>query len=113
MTITPGESGFVRLQRIIDKGQVQRMIAAMLDGTGLSIRALKNELVITNPSDPEMGQIYVEYATGYVSWERTVWQYWGALQGYEGEDSQARADDVAAQIRKALGQPAPQAGNAT
>jgi hypothetical protein len=70
------------LRRRMDKAAVRRMVTVMLDGSGLTVRALKNGLVITNPRDRGMGRIYVEYATGHVTWERTVQDHCGLLQGF-------------------------------
>jgi hypothetical protein len=75
------------LKRLIDKGQARRLVAAMLDGSGLSVREQKRELVIINPRDQEKGRVYVEYDTGHVSWQRTVLEHWGPLQGYTDEDN--------------------------
>ena len=54
----------------------------MLDGSGLQIRELDYELVITNPNDPDQGRIYVAFADGYVSRERVAWDYLGPLEGF-------------------------------
>jgi hypothetical protein len=86
MTSAPDEPGSASLQRIIDKGQAARLVEAMFDGSELTIRKLKRDLVISNPADRDKGRIYLEYATGHVSWTRTVSEHWGLLQGYEDED---------------------------
>ncbi len=54
----------------------------MLAGSGLDIRDLDKELVISNPRDPDKGRIYINYTTGEVSWRRPVWDYLGYLKGY-------------------------------
>ena len=74
-------------QRIIDKNATRRIIAAMLDGSGLKVRALKSEFVITNPDAPEKGEVRIEYASGYVSWRRVLWEQWGPLQGFQDEET--------------------------
>jgi hypothetical protein len=67
---------------------LRRSVAAMIDGTGLEVIELANELAIINPHDPEKGCIHIEYASGYVSWERPLWEHWGPLKGYpDPEDS--------------------------
>ncbi len=58
------------------------MMREMLAGSGLEIRQLKNELVISNPDNPDKGRIYINYITGEVSWKRPVWDYLGYLKGY-------------------------------
>jgi hypothetical protein len=90
------------LQRIIDKNAARRIVTAMLDGSGLKIRALKNEFVITNPRAPEKGEIRIEYASGDVSWKRTVWDHWGPLQGYQDEDNDDASFTGAGKILSAL-----------
>jgi hypothetical protein len=94
MTQASDESGYASLQLIINKSQARRTVTAMLDGSGLQVRQLKRELVISNPTEPEKGRIHVEYANGYVSCERTVWEHWGPLQGYadEGADTEIHVD---------------------
>jgi hypothetical protein len=57
-------------------------VAALLADSGLQVRELAHELVITNPGDPDKGQVHVDF-DGYVSWERVAWTYWGTLEGFE------------------------------
>jgi uncharacterized protein RhaS with RHS repeats len=85
MVNSDDESADDRPPRTIDKEAARRMVAAMVDGAELTVEALKTDLVITNPGYPERGRVYVEYATGHVSWERTVWDHWGVLRGFEAE----------------------------
>ena len=61
--------------------QIRQAIAAMLQGTGLHIEQRPHELIITNPADPEKGQICIGLDDGYVTWERTITDYWGHLDG--------------------------------
>lgn len=60
-------------------------VAALLAGSPLHVQELANELVITNPLDPERGKVHVAHADGYVSLERVTWQHWGHLEGYPDE----------------------------
>jgi anti-sigma regulatory factor (Ser/Thr protein kinase) len=82
-TPQPGEPGSAKLRRLGDKVAAQRMVAAMLDGSGLTVKALKTELVIINPSDRDKGEVRIEYQTGHVTLKRVVREHWGLLQGYE------------------------------
>jgi hypothetical protein len=75
-----------RLERVIDRNAACKMVSAMLDGSGLTVRPLKYELVITNPAARDKGQVRVEYATGHVSRRRTVLDHWGLLQGFAADD---------------------------
>src|SRR5215471_14600358 len=99
MTARPGEPS-TSARRVIDKAQARRLVAAMLDGSEpeLKVRELKKELVISNPRDPDKGRVYVDYETGFVSWVRPVWDHWGPLQGYSGEDDNAGKPVSADQI---------------
>jgi hypothetical protein len=63
------------------KTRTRRAVAELLAGSGLHLQELANELVITNPDDPEKGQVHVDFTDGYVSWEHVTWTYWGTLQG--------------------------------
>jgi hypothetical protein len=84
-----------RLQRILEKIAAQRTVATMLAGTEFRVRALKHHLVISNPEQPENGQIRIQYATGDVSWKREVWTYCGLLEGYESNDPDDQTVDAA------------------
>ncbi len=63
----------------------RRRVSALLQGSGLHIHERPYELVITNPLDPDKGQIHIAHEDGYVCWERSEWDYWGHLEGYENE----------------------------
>ncbi|HEY1916310.1 MAG TPA: hypothetical protein VGH27_12120 [Streptosporangiaceae bacterium] len=64
------------------RNRLLRTVRAMLAGSGLDIRDREKGLVITNPADPDMGRIYINYLTGEVSWQRSLWTYFGHLKGY-------------------------------
>ncbi|HEY1916131.1 MAG TPA: hypothetical protein VGH27_11220 [Streptosporangiaceae bacterium] len=70
------------------EARAKSAIAELVTKLGLRVQELENELVITNPRDPDRGQIHIDYTDGYVSWERVAWTYWGTLEGFEdvGED---------------------------
>jgi hypothetical protein len=61
------------------RGRVKQLVAKVVDGTGLQVRELTSGLVITNPRDPERGQVHVAFADGYVCWERFTWDFWGTM----------------------------------
>jgi hypothetical protein len=71
--------------------QIRAATAALLDGTGLHIEQRRLELIVTNPSDPEKGQVCITLDDGYVSWERTETDYWGHLEGLTGRGQDTRA----------------------
>jgi hypothetical protein len=54
------------------RARIKRAVTELLAGSGLHIAELPNELVITNPRDPEKGQIHVDLTDGYVSWEHVT-----------------------------------------
>jgi hypothetical protein len=87
MASSVSEPGTVQTCRA--RNRLRQDLEVLVSGTGLRIRELTNELVITNPRDLEKGQIHVAYSDGYVSWERTVWEYLGNLQGYGNETGEA------------------------
>jgi hypothetical protein len=78
--LIPGELTMVGECRA--RNRLVRKVRALLAGSGLEIRELARELVISNPRDPHRGRIHVNYKTGEVSWSQTVWHYWGRLDGY-------------------------------
>lgn len=63
------------------RARIRRAVAEMAAGSGLHVEERANELVITNPRDPEKGQVHVDLTDGYVSWEHVTWNYWGTLPG--------------------------------
>lgn len=84
------------LQSFRARNTLIREVRTLLKGTGLDIRELANELVISNPGHPEQGRIYVTYATGEVSHRRTIWDYLGYLHGH-GNDGEGAELTVSAE----------------
>jgi hypothetical protein len=80
MASTPDEMTGAELAAA--RSKARRMVADLIAGAALEVREYAYELVIINPRDPDKGRVHVSYADGRVSWERTVWDYWGNLQGY-------------------------------
>jgi len=93
VTAAPGELIMVRECRA--RNALCRQVRALLAGSGLEIRELARELVISNPRDPHRGRIHVNYKTGEVSWTMTVWDYWGYLEGYGGTPGSDPGGDTA------------------
>jgi hypothetical protein len=91
-----------RLEQMMDRNAMLRMVRAMLDGSGLVVRALRSGLVITNPHDRDKGRIYIEFKTGHVTWERAVQEHWGLLQGYEDDNSVGESSVDAQKILSTL-----------
>lgn len=81
--------------------QIRAAVTALLDGTGLHIEQRRLELIITNPRDPEKGQVVISLTDGYVTWERTQTSYWGHLEGTPSHD-QDTPTVTAAKIIQAL-----------
>lgn len=79
MTQVPDELPAVRLCQARNK--LMAVARTLLAGSGLEIRDLERSLVICNPRDPDRGRIYISYVTGEVSLTRTLWDYFGYLQG--------------------------------
>lgn len=70
--------------------EIRAAATALFDGTGLHIDQRRMELIVTNPGDPEKGQVCITLDDGYVTWERTVTDYWGHLDGIPGRDQDVR-----------------------
>jgi hypothetical protein len=66
--------------------QIRQITATMLDGTGLDVEERRCELIVTNPVDPERGQVCIALADGAVCWERTETDYWDHLDGTPASD---------------------------
>ena len=62
------------------RDRARQAAAELVKGTGLRIQEQAYALMITNPRNPDAGQVYVDYADGYVSWVRPAWAYWGQLE---------------------------------
>jgi hypothetical protein len=62
----------------------------MLDNTGLHLERRRLELIITNPRDPEKGHICITLDDAYVTYERTVTDYMGHLDGILARDQDPR-----------------------
>jgi hypothetical protein len=96
VTSAPDEPTAAQLLR--SKEALLRTVSAMLNGSGLEIRELSAGIAIRNPRDPDSGQIHIAYADWYVSWERTAWDYWGHLEGFDGDtgdrDALVSADKI-------------------
>lgn len=95
----PGDA----LQSHRDRNTLIRTVRTLLRGSGLDIRELANELVISNPGHPEKGRIYITYASGEVSLRLPVWDYLGYLEGYGSDDNEPELCAHAAKIISALG----------
>jgi hypothetical protein len=87
MTQSTGDTDI--LQAFRARNTLVRTVRTMLKGTGLDIRELANELVISHPGHPEYGRIYITYVRGEVSHCRTVWDYLGRFNGNASTDPEA------------------------
>jgi len=82
-----------------DRQRIRALVAGLTEGSGLRVQELDHELIISNARLPERGKVHVEFDSGYVSWERVTWDYWGELPGFGGgRDDLVTAD----RIREAL-----------
>jgi hypothetical protein len=81
--------------------QIRATAVALLDGSGLHVEQRRRELIVTNPRDPEMGQVCITLDDGYVTWERTRTSYWGHLEGVTRHDQDTPTVPVS-QIIQAL-----------
>jgi hypothetical protein len=73
---------FDSVRLVKSRNKLHALVREILAGRGLEIRELEKRLVISNPRNPEMGRIYINYLTGEMSWRRPVWNYCGYLKGY-------------------------------
>jgi hypothetical protein len=96
MTETACESDAFRAIRA--RSELVRAVRDQLKGTGLDIRELVNELVLSNPGHPEQGRIYVTYDKAEVSHRRTLWDYLGYLNGHGNRDDEIESGVSAEKI---------------
>jgi hypothetical protein len=85
----PSNPGHDALQALRARNTLVQTVRALLQGTGLDIRELASELVISHPGHPEYGRIYITYTKGEVSPRRCTWDYLGHLDGYGPTDPEA------------------------
>jgi len=90
------------LQAVRARTTLVQTVRALLKGSGLDIRELTSELVISHPGHPDHGRIYITYAGGEVSLRRCTWNYLGYLDGYGSDDPEAEPCLSAGQIIAAL-----------
>jgi hypothetical protein len=102
MTQMPADVGDP-LQAHRARNSLIRTVRDLLKGSGLDIRELANELVISHPGHPERGRIYITYASAEVSLRLPVWDYLGYLEGYGSDDHDPELLVDAAKIIRALG----------
>jgi hypothetical protein len=96
MTQTPAEPD--PLQALRARNTLIQTVRTLLKGTGLELRELASELVISYPGHPEYGRIYITFAKGEVSLRRCTWNYLGYLDGYGPTDPEAEPHLTAEQI---------------
>src|ERR1700735_2809705 len=70
----------------VDRDRTRRAVAKLFAGSDLTVRELKHEIAISNPDDPEKGQILIEYDAAHVTVEQMTFRYLGQLEGFEDED---------------------------
>jgi hypothetical protein len=100
MPDTAGDTGAVAALRA--RATLVRTVRALLQGSGLDLRELAHELVISQPGRPDLGRIYIKYANGEVTLRRCRWEYLGCLDGYGSDDPEAEPGLNAAQLIGAL-----------
>lgn len=101
MTQTASETDVIRSLRA--RNALVRAVRTLLKGTGLEIRELAYQLVISHPGHPEYGRIYISYSNGDVTHRRTLWDYLGHLDGYGSTEPDAEPCVNADAIIRALG----------
>lgn len=100
MACPAGEGG--AFQPIRARNTLVRTVRTLLKGTGLDIRELASELVISRPGHPEHGRVYITYAHAEVTHRRITWEYLGYLDGYGSADPEAEPGIDARTISAAL-----------
>jgi hypothetical protein len=74
----------------------QWLIARAMSGTGLMVRALEHEAVITDPQNPGNGTVRIVYAGGGVHRDGTCL---GILDGYEPTGRRVGREEILAALR--------------
>src|ERR1700735_2863941 len=94
------------LEMLQARNALRATLDSLLAESGLKIRDLARDIVISNPHHPEKGKVYVGCPDGPVAWKRTVWDRWGYLTDPASEPAKPRpgpdAEEIAAKIISAL-----------
>jgi hypothetical protein len=73
-----------------EKEYLRHVVAELIVGACLRVREQPYELIIYNPHNPAIGQIYVDFEEGHIALRHVAWEYPGQLVGFEGDESRGR-----------------------
>jgi hypothetical protein len=73
------------------------LIARAVNGTGLTVRTLEHEAMITDPQNPSNGAVRIAYAGGSVHRNGTCL---GILDGYEPAGRRVGREEIIAALRR-------------
>jgi hypothetical protein len=87
MTDTADEAMQARPPTEEEKTYMRQVVAELVAGTNLHVREEPYELIIFNPHNPAVGQIYVDFEEGHIAWRHVAFEYLGQLVGFEGDET--------------------------
>jgi hypothetical protein len=88
MTDTVDEAMKARPPTDEEKASMRQVVAELAAGTNLHVREQEYELIIFNPHNPAVGQIYVDFEEGHIARRHVVFEYLGQLVGFEGDETE-------------------------
>jgi hypothetical protein len=87
MTDTADEAMEARPPTEEEKAHMRHVVAELIVGTCLRVREQPYELIIYNPHNPAVGQIYVDFEEGHIALRHVAFDYLGQLVGFEGDEA--------------------------
>jgi hypothetical protein len=87
MSSTADEAMKARPPTEAEKVYMRHVVAELVADTNLHVREEAYELIIFNPHNPAVGQIYVDFEEGHIAWRHVAFEYLGQLVGFEGDET--------------------------
>jgi hypothetical protein len=65
---------------------MRRTVEELFRDSDLQVSLLPAGADICNPHDADKGQVHIDFADGFVSWEQPAWEFWGILEPLADQD---------------------------
>lgn len=87
MSDTADEAMAARPPTEAEKVYIRQVVNELVAGTGLTVREQPYELIIFNPDNLAVGQIYMDFEEGHIALRYVAWKYLGQFTGFESEET--------------------------
>jgi hypothetical protein len=101
MTDTADEAMEARPPTEAEKAYMRQVVDELVTDTNLHVREEAYELIIFNPCNLALGQIYVDFEEGHIAWRHVAFEYLGQLVGFEGDETRGTVtrEEVVGRLR--------------